>query len=70
MWGAVTAVAMMLAVGGLIWLYARYLGKGDVRAAFDDPPSRKKIIIIGAVIAGIAVVIFLILLGTDTISFN
>jgi uncharacterized protein YjeT (DUF2065 family) len=67
--GIVITIGIMFAVGGLIWLYARHLGRGDVRAAFDDPPNRKKIIIIGSVLVGIGLIIFFILLGNGIIEF-
>jgi len=69
MWGFMTLLGLGFAVGGLIWLYARYLGKGDVRAAFDHPPDRKKIFIIGGALIVVATIIFIVLLATKTISF-
>ena len=68
-WGFLTVMALLFAVGGLIYLYARHLGRGDVRVAFDDPHERKKIIIVGAVLAAFAGLILLILVLTNIISF-
>jgi len=67
--GMLTLMVLILAVGGLIYLYARHVGRGDPKAAFEDPHDRKKVLIIGGAIIGLAVVIFLLLLLTKTISF-
>ena len=50
---------LLFGIGGLVYLYAKHLGKGDVRAAFDNPPDRKKIIIVGVAITGF----FLVVIG-------
>jgi len=69
MWGFFTLMGLGFAVGGLIWLYARHLGKGDVKEAFNNPPDRKKIFIIGGILIVIGVTLFGILMATGTISF-
>ena len=69
MWGFLVIMAALFAVGGLIYLYAKHIGRGDVKAAFEDPHDRKRIFIIGAVIAGFAALVIIVLMATGTLTF-
>jgi len=67
--GFLIGMGLLFGVGGLIYLYAKHIGKGDVKAAFEDAHDRKRIIIVGAAITGLVAVIFLILVLTGTLNF-
>ena len=51
----------VFAVGGAMYWYAKKIGQGDVRAAFEDPADRKRIYIVWAFIIGLAGLIFAML---------
>jgi len=67
--GFIIVVGLILGVGALIYFYAKHVGQGNVRAAFDDPGHRRKIIILGAIISAFAAILLLVLVVTETISF-
>lgn len=50
--------AFVFAVGGAIYWYAKKVGGGEARHAFDDPNDRKKVLIISAGIIVFAGLIF------------
>jgi len=59
----------VFAVGGLMYLYAKMVGKGEAKAAFQDPNDRKRVFIVSAGILVFFGIIFAILVIAGVLKF-